>query len=164
MISLLNMRKTSSQTPHPIPPLTINLPHNLLLNNHLRTIITRNRARIRRRPSRTPRIMANMRLILAFNPKIVQLTLTLLRASGSPLLSARSALRAFHGAESVAALFARPADLRAGDDGFVAHGAEAGEERGEERAQAGDCGGHYCVEDFGLAADGGGDAVEGLVG
>jgi hypothetical protein len=33
-----------------------------------------------------------MRLILAFNPKIVQLTLTLLRASGSPLLSARSTL------------------------------------------------------------------------
>jgi hypothetical protein len=56
------------------------------------------------------------------------------------------------------------ADLRAGDDGFGAHGAEAGEEGREEGAQAGDCGGHYCVEDFGLAADGGGDAVEGLVG
>lgn len=57
----------------------------------------------------------------------------------------------------------RVADLRAGDDGFAAHGTEAGEEACEEGAQAGDGGGHDGVEDFGLAADGG-DDVEGLVG
>jgi hypothetical protein len=108
--------------------------------------------------------MTNMRPILAFDPKIIQLPLPLLRASRLPFLSARSALRAFHGAQSVAALLTRVTDLRAGDYGLGSHGAEAGEEACEERAQAGDCGGHYGVEDFGLSADGGGDAVEGLVG
>lgn len=55
------------------------------------------------------------------------------------------------------------ADLRARDHGFAAHCSEAGEEGGEEGAQAGDRRGHDCVEDFGLAADCGCDAVEGWV-
>ena len=49
------------------------------------------------------------------------------------------------------------------DDGFAAHGAEASEEGGEEGTQAGDRRGHDGVEDFGLAADDCGDAVEGFV-
>lgn len=52
--------------------------------------------------------------------------------------------------------------LRACDDGFAAHGAEAGEEACEEGAQAWNGRGHDRVKDFCLAADGG-DDVERLV-
>ena len=79
------------------------------------------------------------------------------------------AARALHGAQGVrAALLAArvtaAADLRARDDGFAAHCSEAGEEGGEKGTQAGDCGCHDCVKDFGLAADCRCDAVEGWVG
>jgi len=135
----------------------------------------------RRRDPR--RLVRNLRMILPVLPEIVALALAHVRADGrlaaatapfarSLRCCGRRAIAAgtLHGAQSVrgAAFFAArvtaAADLRACDDGFAAHCSEAGEKGGEEGAQAGDCRGHDCVEDFGLAADCGGDTVEGGVG
>ena len=125
--------------------------------------------------------MADMRLVLRIVAEIVELARAAAashhyQATATPALffcrilasSPRTAVGALQRAQGVGALLAgvgtRVADLEAGDDGFAAHGAEAGKEGGEEGAQAGDCRGHDGVEDFGLAADDRGDAVEGFVG
>ena len=135
--------------------------------------------------------MTDMRPILRIITKIVEITLTAAAAAAAAAATAAhhrqpvaatatpslfcsflapppGAVAALHRAQGVGALLAgvraRISDLGARDDGFAAHGAEAGEERREEGAQAGDCRGHDGVEDFGLAADGCGDTVEGLVG
>jgi hypothetical protein len=139
---------------------------------------SRGRLRLQYRPMRNPR------MILPILPEIVALALAYvcanrrLPAATAPFLglSLRRrcccrrtvAARALHGAQSVRATFfaarmATAADLRACDHGFTAHGSEAGEKGGEEGTQAGYCRGHDRVEDFGLAADRGCDAVEGWV-
>jgi hypothetical protein len=120
----------------------------------------------------------NMRLILRIIPKIVEIARPAPaahhrqpHATAAPalLFCSLNAIGALHRAQGISALLAGVvgagvADLGACDDGLAAHGAEAGEEGGEEGAQAGDCRGHDGVEDFGLAADDCGDAVEGFVG
>jgi hypothetical protein len=139
---------------------------------------SRGRLRLQCRPMRNPR------MILPILPEIVALALAYvcanrrLPAATAPFLGLflrrrcccrrTVAARALHGAQSVRATFfaarmATAADLRACDHGFTAHGSEAGEKGGEEGTQAGYCRGHDCVEDFGLAADCGCDAVEGWV-
>ena len=160
------------------------MPLHLLRNNHLRALIALDRSRVARRrrhssPTGTPRrIMADVRLVLRIVAEIVKIARLAAaahhQATTTPALllcdlaSPCGAVGALHRAQGVGALLAgvgaRVADLRACDDGFAAHGAEAGEEGGEEGAQAGDCRGHDGVEDFGLAADGGWDAVESFVG
>ena len=158
------------------------MPLHLLRDNHLRALIARNGSRVPSRrhssPARRPRsIMADMRLVLRIIPEIVEIARPAAaahhhQAAATPALlllaTPRGAVGALHRAQGVGALLAGVgagvADLGAGDDGFAAHGAEAGEEGGEEGAQAGDCRGHDCVENFGLAADDCGDAVEGFVG
>ena len=144
-----------------------------------------------RRPGRQRYgIVRNLRMILSVLPEIVAVALSVfsltladvgadgcLAAAATPFaVSFRRrccrravAARALHGAQGVrAALLAArvtaAADLRARDDGFAAHCSEAGEEGGEKGTQAGDCGCHDCVKDFGLAADCRCDAVEGWVG